>query len=763
MSTKSERHIDLVDRVTCSWIVNFILNLKTQEEIAKDIADGILDFKEVEEMFPWRYVEKLRQGSNLESTLNFLNRFAQISEDRLKMILDHYLRQKSRNDIIKLIQDNALKLDKLKVSYLWKYIMEKDENIDSEPSTSSSFKNPNEEIIAERKESSNVEKKSKEMMKKGDNSETSSIIVLRNPSNEQILIEKKGSPSVGVKRKQMTTKSDNSETSSSSLLISPDEQIFDESKELSNVETKRKRIMKKDDNSEPSSSSLLIISDKQIVDEMKESPSVKTKKEQMAKKGNKKETKKETKKGEKKETKKSDKEETKKSDKEETEKKVEKVKKVRIARKKMTGDKLKDVKAAAGNVDNGNKVEEAIEKNISVEGNHGNVEKASTEPGVSTGEGSHQKGLEELSVACQEDSSKYVESTIDAEKKIIKKLDKEDIKASTEKINERVSKEMNFPIDSTSSKNEKERVETRNNDGSEESSQKSRSNENVNVSSLIKEKQEFSCNQESRNVQEYDLNIQLDSSTPKKLDNDDDKIQIKKEPKEESLLHVIYYPIDKYKDKDVDPEKKLNKQLQVINDEEVSNSTDSVKSVIVKPRKITKFPEIGEPGPATEKAKETVKKSKCKKHADKSLEQQRKHKCKQIKKKEIMKREIKIRNTLEQLKGQIDRLIKDIKYLGENESSSSSIDDNSEKDSLSSSYNYISGGEASSSDYDCSYEESLYSLFSSDSEKSFENCSYISPMSSQSESSESTTDTEYTICTSSNQNDSTNNYTSYDF
>ncbi|XP_046827386.1 axoneme-associated protein mst101(2)-like [Vespa crabro] len=435
----------------------------------------------------------------------------------------------------------------------------------------------------------------------------------------------------------------------------------------------------------------------------------------------------------------------------------------------MTG-KLKDVKAAAGNVDGGNKVEEAIEKNTSVERNHGNVEKASTEPGVSTGEGSHQKGLEELSVACQEDRSKNAEST-GAKKKIIKKLDKEDIKASTEKINERVSKEMNFAIEGASSKNEEERVETRNNEGSKESLQKSRSNENINVSSLIREKQEFSCNQKSRNVQEYDLNIQLDSSTPKKLDNDDDKIQIKKEPKEESLLHVIYYPIDEDKDKDVDPEKKLDKQLQVINDEEVSNSTDSVKSVIVKLKKITKLTEIGEPGPATEqakekakeKAKETVKKSKCKKHADKSLEQQRKRKCKQMKKKEIMKRETKIRNTIEQLKGQINSLIKDIKHFEENGSSSSSIDDNSEKDSLSSSYDYISGGEASSSDYDYSYEESLYSLFSSDSEKSLENSSDISYMSSQSESSESTTDSEYTICTSSNQNDSTSNYTSFDF
>ncbi|XP_047359976.1 stress response protein NST1-like [Vespa velutina] len=428
----------------------------------------------------------------------------------------------------------------------------------------------------------------------------------------------------------------------------------------------------------------------------------------------------------------------------------------------MTGDKLKDVKAAAGNVDDGNKVEEAIEKNTSVEGYHGNVEKASTEPGVSTSEGSYQKGLEELSVTCQEDTSKYAEST-GAEKKIIKELDKEDIKANTEKINERVSKEMNFPIEGTSSKNEEERVETRNNEGSEESSQKSRSNENVNVSSLIREKQEFSCNQKSRNVQEYDLNIQLDSSTPKKLDNDDDKIQLKKEPKEESLLHVIYYPIDEDKDKDVDSEKKLDKQLLVINDEEVSNSTDSVKSVIVKPRKIIKLPEIGEPGPATENAKETVKKSKCKKHADKSLEQQRKRKHKQMKKKEIMKREKKIRNTIEKLKGQINKLIKDIKYLGESESSSSSIDDNSEKDSLSSSYNYISGGEASSVDYDYSYEESLYSLFSSDSEKSLENCSDTSYMSSESESTESITDSEYTICTSSNQNDSTSNYTSYDF
>lgn len=67
-----------MDRVRIGWIINLILNHKTQEEIAKDIADGILNFEEIEEMFPWRYVQELRRG-NLESTQNFLYRFTQIS------------------------------------------------------------------------------------------------------------------------------------------------------------------------------------------------------------------------------------------------------------------------------------------------------------------------------------------------------------------------------------------------------------------------------------------------------------------------------------------------------------------------------------------------------------------------------------------------------------------------------------------------------------------------------------------------------------
>lgn len=69
---------DPVDRALTTWIINFILDRKTQEEIAKDVDDGILDIKVVEEIFSWRYVEDLRQG-NLASDQNYFNRFSQIS------------------------------------------------------------------------------------------------------------------------------------------------------------------------------------------------------------------------------------------------------------------------------------------------------------------------------------------------------------------------------------------------------------------------------------------------------------------------------------------------------------------------------------------------------------------------------------------------------------------------------------------------------------------------------------------------------------
>ncbi|KAF7391444.1 hypothetical protein HZH68_010987 [Vespula germanica] len=672
MSTKSQSKIDAVDRVRIGWIINLILNHKTQEEIAKDIADGILNFEEIEEMFPWRYVQELRRG-NLESTQNFLYRFTQISDDRMKVILDKFLRQKSRNEIIKLISDHALKLDKLQVSYLWKYVIENKENVNSEATSSTSLMSPNEHVVIEGKESSNM----------------------------------------GTKKKQTTKKSD-----------------------------------------------------------MKE-----------------------TKKSKKKETKKSDEEETKKSGKEEAEKKVEKPKKVRIVTKKVADVESKNVKRVDSNVDDRNEIEEAIEENNSAKGDLGYVEKASIDLGVSTNQESQQEGLKELSETCQGDRSKDEKST-GAKKKIGKKVSKKNTKASMEKISERDSKEMNFPIEGTSSTNEEQRVEENNKSESnqnviekeeasfaktndsiisleirederfEEDLQKSRSNETVNISSLIGEEQEIcdNQNQKDRDVQEYDLNIQLDASTPKKLDNDGNIIQVKEELEDERSPNEIDYSTNNDLEKDADSEKNFNKTSQVINDEEVSNLRNPIKSIIVKPENVTRSPESSKPAkhnPTKKEAKSKVQQSKHKKQTDRSLERQNQSKRKRLKEKELRKCEKKIQNTMEGLKDQINKLVKDIRYLGEENRSSSSTDDSSEKESSSSPDEYTSEEEysGSSDDYYTSEEESSYELSSESSSKlvleTSEECSCPSCMSSKYNSSTSNSDSEYTICSCSNHYSST--------
>lgn len=523
----------------------------------------------------------------------------------MKVILDKFLRQKSRNEIIKLISDHALKLDKLQVSYLWKYVMENKENVNSEATPSTSLMSPNEHIVIESRESSNT----------------------------------------GTKKKQTTKKSDT----------------------------------------------------------------------------------KETKKSKKKETKKSDEEETKKSGKEEAEKKVEKTKKVRTVTKKVADVESKNVKRVDSNVDDRNEIEEAIEENNSAKGDLGYVEKASSDLGVSTNQESQQEGLKELSETCQGDRSKDEKST-GAKKKISKKVSKKNTKASMEKISERDSKEMNFPIEGTSSTNEEQRVEENNKSESnqnviekeeasfaktndsiisleirdderfEEDLQKSRSNETVNISSLIGEEQEIcdNQNQKDRDVQEYDLNIQLDASTPKKLDNDGNIIQVKEELEDERFFNEIDYSTNNDLEKDADSEKNFNKTSQVINDEEVSNLGNPVKSIIVKPENVTRSPESSKPAkhnPTKKEAKSKVKQSKHKKRkkriillvpntfcqseirfifcmffnvieTDRSLERQKQSKRKRLKEKELRKCEKKIQNTMEGLKDQINKLVKDIRYLG---------------------------------------------------------------------------------------------------
>ncbi|KAL2724462.1 titin isoform X1 [Vespula squamosa] len=690
MSTESQRKIDVVDRVKTGWIINLILNHKTQEDIAKDIADGVLDLEEIEEMFPWRYVQELRRGY-AEPTQNYLHRFTEMSDDRMKVILDKFLRQKSRNEIIKLISDHALKLDKLQVSYLWKYVTGSKEDVDSEA--------------------------------------TSSTSCFMNSPNKDIIVESKASSSTGTKRKQATKKSDKKETKKS-----------------------EKKETKKSDEEE-------------------------------------------RKKSDKKETKKSQKKEAKKSDEEEKEKKVEKTKKVRIATKKVT-DKSKNVKRVDGTVDDGNKVEEAIEENNSAKEDHGNVEKASIDPDVSTNQGSHQEGLEELSVTGQEDRSKDEKST-GAKQKIIKKVSKKDTKASMEKINEGDSKEMNFPIEGISSTNEEQRVEEinksennenviekeeasfagtngsyislemRNDERFEDSSQKSRSNETINVSSLIGEELEICSNQnqENRDVEEYDLDIQFDTSTPKKLDNDGNIIQIKTETEDERFFNEIDTSINNDLEKDADLEKNFNKKSQVTDDEEeVSNVRNRLKSVVIKVEKNTRSPKIPKRVKHDSRKKEAegkVKQSKYRKQNDRSVERQRQSRHKRMKEEELRKCEKKIRNTMEGLKDQINKLVKDIRYLGE-ENRSSSTDDSSEKESSSSSNDYTSEEESScsSDDYYTTEEESSYDISSECSSKfslpSSEECYCPSCVSSNSDSStDSDSNSEYTICSCSTHYNST--------
>lgn len=105
--------------------------------------------------------------------------------------------------------------------------------------------------------------------------------------------------------------------------------------------------------------------------------------------------------------------------------------------------------------------------------------------------------------------------------------------------------------------------------------------------------------------------------------------------------------------------------------------------------------------------------------------------------------------------------------LKETKSSTSSTDDNSETESSSTINEEISREELPSIDYEDSEEESLYSITSGDNIKlisdSAEHQSDPSHVSSENDSSKEGSESDYTICTSSNYNESMcNEYTEQD-
>lgn len=151
----------IVDRARMSWILNLVLNQKTQQEIVKDIADGILDFKEIEDIFPWKFVQQLRQYTP-EHVQDYLNRFKNMTDERIHGLLNVMLRRKSRDEILKLINNYSLNLDNIQTSYLRRHM---EENEEDESSTTPNVSTSSEKLSS--KDSNNIEiqnsKKSKDL------------------------------------------------------------------------------------------------------------------------------------------------------------------------------------------------------------------------------------------------------------------------------------------------------------------------------------------------------------------------------------------------------------------------------------------------------------------------------------------------------------------------------------------------------------------------------------------------------------------------
>lgn len=98
-----------VDREEISWWLNMVLNFKSQKEITQDIADGVFQMAEIENIFPREYVQELRRG-NCESTKNYLYRFKHMTGERMKDVLCSLLGQNKYNNLVNEIKDCYLSL-----------------------------------------------------------------------------------------------------------------------------------------------------------------------------------------------------------------------------------------------------------------------------------------------------------------------------------------------------------------------------------------------------------------------------------------------------------------------------------------------------------------------------------------------------------------------------------------------------------------------------------------------------------------------------
>ncbi|KAI4499497.1 hypothetical protein M0802_005393 [Mischocyttarus mexicanus] len=99
------KFIDNADRDELSWMLSLILNIKSQKEIAQDISNGIIEMVEIENMFPAKYVQELLEN-NCESTENYLNRFKDMTDERMKVILKNIMRQLMKKDLLCVLKLN---------------------------------------------------------------------------------------------------------------------------------------------------------------------------------------------------------------------------------------------------------------------------------------------------------------------------------------------------------------------------------------------------------------------------------------------------------------------------------------------------------------------------------------------------------------------------------------------------------------------------------------------------------------------------------